>query len=221
MQPAMNRPRRHALVAIALAAAGIGVPLAASEPPPPPRVVFDGFGLEDFQGPGSIAAALRKIESEKRRTSALESQPFGMPWGVNVAGPSGREAAAAPLTAELRSRLERFDIAAGMLADATVVEDGPQRWMGRIGVSSTHDKGKESLEVRTHLGSREDARLIGIELGPRVERRLRRGTTFFVDGKAEALAVRATEGTWSLPLPGMWSDSASMVGVMARTGLMR
>lgn len=221
MQPAMNRSPPLALVALAVVCAVHAAPLAAGDAPPPPPVVFDGFGLEDFQGPGSIAAALRQIESEKRRESSLEAQPFGMPWGVNVAGPSGREAAAAPLTAELRSRLERFDIAAGMLADATVVEDGPQRWTGRIGVSSTHDKGKETLEVRTHLGSREDARLIGIELGPRMERRLRRGTTFFVDGKAEALAVRAAEGAWSLPLPGMWSDSASMVGVMARTGLMR
>lgn len=220
MQSTRLRPTRIAITALVVC--GLAAPATASDVSPAlPPVIFDGFGLEDFQGPGSIAAALRQIEADKRRASHLESQPFGMPWGVNVAGPNGREAAAAPLTAELRSRLERFDIAAGMLADATVVEDGPQRWMGRIGVSSTHERGRESLEVRTHVANREDARLIGIELGPRVERRLRRGTTFFVDGKAEALAVRAAEGAWSLPLPGMWSDSASMVGVMARTGLMR
>jgi hypothetical protein len=59
-----------------------------------------------------------------------------------------------------------------------------------------------------------------VEVGPRVERRLRAGATFFIDGKAEAQAMRSVEtGWWSLP--GNSTDGSSMVGVMARTGLVR
>jgi hypothetical protein len=57
-------------------------------------------------------------------------------------------------------------------------------------------------------------------VGPRVERRLRRGATFFIDGKAEAQAMRSAEtGWWSMP--GTSTGGASMMGVMARTGVVR
>ena len=60
--------------------------------------------------------------------------------------------------------------------------------------------------------------MFGIEVGPRIERRLRRGAVLFLDGKAEATALRSAEtGEWSLP----GSSVDGMVGVAARTGLKR
>jgi hypothetical protein len=92
--------------------------------------------------------------------------------------------------------------------------------MGRVGLSNDHVAGRESVEVRTTVGNNAEWGLLGVELGPRVERRLRMGATFFIDGKAEAQAMRSVEtGWWSLP--GTSTDGSSMVGVMARTGLVR
>jgi hypothetical protein len=181
-----------------------------------PPLRFDGFGLAGFQGTGSIAAELERLEMEAERERVR-----GMPAvAVAMPRPVGRDAPPAPLTAELRSRIDRFDVAAGLQADTHVVEHGPARWMGRIGLSNERAGGRESLELRTIVGNNAEWGLLGVEVGPRVERRLGRGVTLFIDGKAEAQAMRSAEtGWWSLP--GTATDGASMVGVTARTGLTR
>ena len=62
--------------------------------------------------------------------------------------------------------------------------------------------------------------LIGVAVGPRVERRFGKGMTFFIDGQAEAQAVRGADaGWWSLP--GSSTADLTMLGVTARTGLVR
>ena len=125
-----------------------------------------------------------------------------------------------PLNAELRSRIASFDVAAGLVADSKVAAYGPARWTGRVGVASVHAEGRESLELRTIVGNNSEWGLLGVELGPRLERRMRHGATFFIDGQAEAQAMRSTTtGWWSLP--GTPGDRSSAVGVMARTGLVR
>ncbi|MFM7242645.1 MAG: hypothetical protein ACKO40_00530 [Planctomycetaceae bacterium] len=179
-------------------------------------VEFDGFGLGNFDGTGSIAAELERLGAEAERDRA-RSMPA---VAVAMAGPVGRDAPPVPLTAELRSRIDRFDVAAGLVADTHVVAEGPARWMGRIGVSNERPGGRESVELRTIVGNNAEWGLLGVEVGPRVERRLGRGVTVFIDGKAEAQAMRSAEtGWWSLP--GTATDGASMVGVAARTGLTR
>jgi hypothetical protein len=194
-------------VLVALAAR---VPGRADQP-----VVFDGLGLENFEGGGSIAAELRQLEAEERRAGQAE-----LPRLTVAAPVTGRDAAQVPLTAELRSRIEGFDVAAALVADARMVSEGPARWMGKVGVANVSDEGRESLELRTILGNNAEWGLVGVEVGPRIERRLRRGATFFIDGKAEAQARRSAEtGLWSMP--GTSTDGASMVGVAARTGLVR
>jgi hypothetical protein len=179
-------------------------------------VQFEGFGLGSVDGSNSIAAELERLdaEAERDRIRAMPAVAVAMPR------PVGRDAPPAPLTAELRSRIDRFDVAAGLLADTQVVEQGPARWMGRIGLSNERAEGRESLEVRTIIGNNAEWGLLGVEVGPRVERRLGRGVTLFIDGKAEAQAMRSAEtGWWSLP--GTATDGSSMVGVTARTGLTR
>jgi len=179
-------------------------------------VEFDGFGLGNFEGTGSIAGELERIEA------ARERENFGsMPeLAVAMQGPVGRDAPPAPMTAELRSRIARFDVSAGMLADSNMVAEGPARWMGRVGVSNDRGDGRESLELRTMVGNNAEWGLVGVELGPRIERRVGKGVTLFLDGKAEAQAMRSAEsGWWSMP--GTSTDGSSMVGVAARTGLTR
>lgn len=180
-----------------------------------PAVEFDGFGLGDLAAGGSIAADLDRLEAQAERERLA-----GLP-AVSVATPGAANAGAAPvpLTAELRSRIDRFDVAAGLVADTQMVEEGPARWMGRVGVSSDRGDARESLEVKTTVGNNAEWGLVGVEVGPRLERRLRKGVTVFLDGKAEARAMRSPEtGMWTLP--GAAADGAT-IGVAASTGLAR
>lgn len=225
--------RRGLLVALLMVACG---PAVAAGPQPaaaqpaevvaqpagvaaqPPSVAFEGFGLGDFQGAGSIASALRQLDAARLREQEAEQ----LPLSFNVRGPSGREIQL-PMAAEVRSRVEQFTVAAGVLADQGAGPTGvaaPPKWVGRIGVGDDRADGSETVELRTTIGRRGDAGLFGVELGPRIERRLPRGTTFFIDGKAEAQAVRAAEESlWSLPGGGL--DASTRLGITARTGIVR
>ena len=206
------------VAALSVVAVGGGaVPAPPVVPPPivPPPVVFDGFGLGDFEGAGSVASALRKTD-----VAAEEAEQGPLPLEIFVKGPSGRDVAPNPLAAEIWSRIEGLDLTAGVLADQRVVREGPSKWVGAVGMSSIHESGREMLELRTALGQDQQSTSIALEVGPRVERRLRGGILVFLDGKAEARSLRTpTDGGWSLP--GMTSDGSGMVGITARTGLVR
>lgn len=211
----LRQPRRLPAVGLAtvLAVVVAATPALALDPPP---VVFEGLGLGAFEGSGSVAEALRQVDT----TSSEPIQPPVEFKGIAVQGPSGRDQLPVPLSAELRSRIDRFDVAAGMLADPTALTAGTARWTGRIGLAHDRETGRESLEVRTTLAPGPVSSLIGVALGPRVERRIGKGMTFFIDGQAEAHAVRAADaGWWSLP--GSSTADLTMLGVTARTGLVR
>ena len=187
----------------------------AAESVPPP-VVFDGFGLEEFSGGGSIASFLQEVAGSEDEPEP----PLGVPMDVIVNGPSGRDRDADSLAAELKSRIEGFHLSAGVQADPAVVHEGPAKWVGGLGMSSDHDMGREVLELKTSLGRSQQTGIFGVEVGPRIERRLRDGLLFFFDGKAQAQARRSTEsGNWQLP--GGASDGSGMVGVAGSTGVMR
>lgn len=200
-------------------AAVVTLARAEGEPVAPPQVVFEDLGLSGFSGAGSVAAALRQVNATAERNAGET-----IPLDIAVRGPSGSTpgvAATSPLAAEVRSRIERFDVAAGFRADPEVLTAGPAHWTGRIGLKAEDEKGLAALELRTTLGRWETDGRLGVELGPRLERRLRHGATFFIDGKAEAQAVRMQDGGW-WALPGTSAaDGAGMLGVMARTGLVR
>ena len=193
--------------------AACSVATAMADSPAPiemPAVVFEGFGLGDFKGPGSIAGAMR-------RAIPTVDTP-ALPLDIVVRGPSGSSGSSQRLATELRSRISMLDVSAGVVATPDVVHEGLTRWMGGLKLESDHDAGREVIELRTTLTQAQTTGVFGIELGPRIERRLRRGTVLFLDGKAEAQAFKSAEtGTWTLP--GDTSDA--MVGVTARTGLQR
>jgi len=200
------------LTPVAVAVLATAATWCAAAPP----IEFEGFGLGDFAGTESVAAELERIEAARER-DGLRRMPE---LAVAMQGPTGRDAPPVPLSAELRSRIDRFDVSAGLLADSQVVAEGPARWTGRVGVSNERGDGRESLELRTIVGNNAEWGLVGLEVGPRVERRFGRGITVFIDDKAEAQAMRSADtGWWSLP--GTATDGSSMVGVTARTGLTR
>jgi len=213
----LDRPWLHLIVVALAALPSLGSSAVEGiEPVEPPPVIFEGFGIEGFAGAGSVASALRRTCAQTKMST--DEMPK---LDLNVRGPTGREAANSPLAAEVGSRIERFDIAAGVRADPTVIQEGPATWTGRIGMTNERDEGSEALELRTTLGRWHDNGSLGLEVGPRIERRLGRRTTFFIDGKAEARAVRAEDtGWWALPGTSA-ADGAGMVGVTARTGLVR
>lgn len=185
-------------------------------------------------GDDSVAAALRRFEAEQaRERSGLLHLPGITIRELAVAGPSpgGRslpgqvgQAPAGrgepgPLSAELRTRVRHLDVAAGVRAEQRETAFEPAEWSGRLGVASEHESGREAFELRTSLAGREAGNVLGIEVGPRFERRLRRGATFFIDGRAAAEAPRPEQGWWSLP--GAAGDGSTTVGVTARTGITR
>lgn len=195
-----------------------GVLSAAAAAPDRDRPLpdFTGFGLGDFTGAGSIAAALRRAGVER---PADEPEPLpGVAFrGVAVQGPSGRDMLS-PIAAEVRSRIEQFDVAAGVGARHDRLADGPTQWTGRIGVGHERPEGSARLDLRTTLGSPEAGGVLGLEIGPRLERRLPRGVTLFIDGRAEARAARGRDGSlWPLPGP----DRDGTFGVNARAGIVR
>ncbi|NCA12134.1 hypothetical protein EBR56_10085 [bacterium] len=166
--------------------------------------------LHDFDGVSSLAAALRKSDFEVQEDAAA--------LGVVVKGPNATDQAR-PLMAEVRHRIERLDVMAGLQADRTAISAGPSKWVGGVGMAAEHGRGRESLEVRTDVGQNEQWGRIGLEVGPRIERRLPGGITLFFDGKAEAASTpwRPYGGQ---PLPGT-SDGLGLIGITGRTGLVR
>ena len=198
------------------------MPASAADAPrqAPPVETFTGLGLAGFEGEGSIAAALRRAGEIRPASEEQEQILPGLEFrGLSVQGPNQRDLQS-PIAAEVRSRIDRFDVAAGVRADQDRVTEGPSHWVGRIGLSHDRAEGSERIELRTTLGRRSEGGMLGIEVGPRLERRLRRGATFFIDGKAEAQAARSVDdGWWSMP--GAATDGSSMVGIGARTGLVR
>lgn len=215
----------HDIMRIACVAAAIGAGAYAASAADAAREVlpaeaFTGLGLAGFEGEGSIAAALRRAGDGRSEPDARQEILPGMELrGLTVQGPNQRDLQS-PIAAEVRSRIDRFDVAAGVRADQDRVTEGPSHWVGRIGLSNDRPEGGEQLELRTTLGRRSEGGMLGIEVGPRLERRLRRGATFFIDGKAEAQAARSVDGGW-WSMPGTATDGSSMVGIGARTGLVR
>lgn len=215
----MHDIMRIACVAAVIGAGAYAAPAADAPRRAPPAESFTGLGLAGFEGEGSIAAALRRAGQGEPEPEEQQLLPGLELRGLAVQGPNQRDLQS-PIAAEVRSRIDRFDVAAGVRADQDRVTEGPSHWVGRIGLSNDRPEGSERLELRTTLGRRSEGGMLGIEVGPRLERRLRRGATFFIDGKAEAQAARSVDGGW-WSMPGTATDGASMVGIGARTGLVR
>lgn len=187
-------------------------------------IPFEGLGLEGFDGVGSIASELR---GAKERSIDAEAWALGMA----VTGPgrtsrgSGWKLAAdqappPPLKALLKSRVQGIDVTAGLDANPDTIQSGPAKWVGGVKVATEGSLGRAELAVNTSVRYSEASRLIGLELGPRYERSLPGGLTFFLDGKAEAETARSAETR-------IWTPSASnfdgfgSLGVVGRTGIVR
>ena len=217
----LTQIRRHAPGAV-LSSVLLAVPAAAWDDAPsaaapfePPPIIFEGLGLGNFDGSGSVASALREAgDGTDGGQSMLEFK------GIEVRGPSGANAAPAPMAAEVRSRIDWIDVAAGVTADPERLREGPSRWTGRIGLSNDRESGSDSLELRTMVLPSETASMIGVTVGPKIERKIGRGLTVFLDGQAEAQAYRPADAGW-FSLPGVADGSLATLGLTARTGIVR
>ena len=99
--------------------AACSVATAVAESPAPiemPPVVFEGFGLGDFRGPGSIAGAMR------RAVPAADAP--AIPLDIVVRGPGGAGGSSERLATEIRSRISVLDVSAGVVATPDVVHEG-------------------------------------------------------------------------------------------------
>jgi hypothetical protein len=179
----------------------------------------DELQLHDFDGVSSLAAALR--------ASDLEVEDEAAALGVIVKGPTAPDQVRQPLTAEVRHRINLIDgliegveVMAGMQADRTMISDGPAKLVGGVGMAAEHAHGREAIEVRTLVGQNEQWGRIGLEVGPRIERRLPGGITLFLDGKAEATST-PWQPIGGQSLPGQATDGLGLIGVTGRTGLLR
>lgn len=175
----------------------------------------DELQLHDFDGVSSLAAALRASDFGVAEDAAA--------LGVVVKGPTAPDQQLQPLTAEVRHRInaiDGIDVMAGMQADRTVISDGPAKLVGGLGLAADHALGREAIEVRTLVGQNDQWGRIGLEVGPRIERRLPRGVTLFLDGKAEATST-PWQAIGGQALPGQGSDGLGLIGVTGRTGIAR
>jgi hypothetical protein len=168
--------------------------------------------LHDFQGLESIAATLGK--------SDLEVVDDAAALGIVVTGPTAADQVQKPVEAEIHRRIEGLDVSAGMTADRSMIREGPAKWVGGIGLSAERTCGREALELRTSLGQNEQWGTIGLEVGPRIERRLPGGMLLFFDGKAEA-AAGTPQSYGGESLPGQATDGLGLIGLTGRTGLVR
>ena len=177
----------------------------------------DDLHLHDFDGVSSLAAALRKSDLDVAEDAAA--------LGVVVKGPTAPDQVR-PLTAEVRHRInvidgiEGVDVMAGVHADRTVISEGPAKWVGGLGMAAEHALGREAIEVRTLVGQNEQWGRIGLEVGPRIERRLPGGITLFLDGKAEATST-PWQPIGGQALPGQATEGLGLIGVAGRTGIVR
>ena len=172
------------------------------------------FRIHDFDGVASLAASLRKSDFEVNDEAER--------LGLVVKGPTAPEQAQQPVLAQIKSRIEGIDITAGMQADRSMIREGPAQWVGGLGMAAEHDLGRHSLEVRTSVGQNDQWGVIGLEVGPRLERRLPGGILFVIDGKAEARTLPADPALGGQSLPGLANDRGlGLIGLTGRTGLMR
>lgn len=177
------------------------------------EVAFEGFGLEGFQGAGSVASALRS--SDLREPSSPD------PFRVVVRGPAAPDQAANPLEAQIKSRFEGIDLTAGMLADSRVVESGrPTKLLGGMAMAHDHAGGREAIELKTTIAQTPSTARLSLELGPRIERRLPGGLTLFLDASAQAQSAPPQAIDWQ-PLAGPAFDGVGLVGLTGRTGIAR
>jgi hypothetical protein len=187
----------------------------ASQPdqPQPDQLVAEDFLLHDVVGASSLAAALRKSDLDVSQEAAA--------LGLVVKGPTKPEHAQQPVLAEIRSRIEGIDVTAGMQADRSMIREGPAQWIGGLGMAAENEAGRHALELRTSVGQNHQQGIIGLEVGPRFERRLPGGMLFILDGKAEARSLPTNQQFGGETLPGQANDGLSLIGLTGRTGLIR
>ena len=203
------------LLAVCCSASG-GASLRAEEPAGPAsaaKIEFDGFGLDLRPGRTSVAKALRGLPA------AEPAAATGLPVELVVKGPPSSRAGGGAISAEIEQQFAFLNVAAGVLADRESVFSGPSGWTSRVAMEFEGEQASGGLELRTQLQQTDTTGSVGIELGPRLERRLPSGMRLFLKGSAQARTEYDRTGEMT-PTSGPL-QRAEMVGLSGTVGLAR
>ena len=180
----------------------------------PKRLAFDGFGFDsDFNGAG-VAKALGGLRVQDEKPSEEEGT-----LEFFVKGPPSSRAGAGVMMAEVGHEMAFLNIAAGVLANRHSLVDGPSGYTSRLSVDFEGDSVAGGLDLKTQMRHAKNHSTVGIEFGPRLQRRFGKGVEFFMKGSAEAVSRYERNGEMT-PTGGPL-QRPEQVGLSGTVGLAR
>ncbi len=185
----------------------------------PKQLAFDGFGFDgfgfdpDFNGDG-VAKALGEVRVQDEEASEEEGSLEFL-----VKGPPSSRAGAGVMTAEVGQEIAFLNIAAGVLANRDSLVDGPSGYTSRLSVDFEGESVAGGLDLKTQMRHAKNHSTVGIEFGPRLQRRFGKGVEFFMKGSAEAVS-RYKRGGEMTPTGGPL-QRPEQVGLSGTVGIAR
>lgn len=180
----------------------------------PKPLAFDGFGFDpDFNG-DCVAKALGGVRVQDEEASEEEGSLEFL-----VKGPPSSRAGAGVMTAEVGQEIAFLNIAAGVLANRDSLVDGPSGYTSRLSVDFEGESVAGGLDLKTQMRHAKNHSTVGIEFGPRLQRRFGKGVEFFMKGSAEAVS-RYERGGEMTPTGGPL-QRPEQVGLSGTVGIAR
>ncbi|MBT6458581.1 MAG: hypothetical protein HOK57_02010, partial [Planctomycetaceae bacterium] len=149
----------------------------------PKRLAFDGFGFDSDFNHAGVAKALGGLRVQDEKPSEEEGS-----LEFFVKGPPSSRAGAGVMMAEVGHEMAFLNIAAGVLANRHSLVDGPSGYTSRLSVDFEGGSVAGGLDLKTQMRHAKNHSTVGIEFGPRLQRRFGKGVEFFMKGSAEAVS---------------------------------
>ncbi|MBT6642552.1 MAG: hypothetical protein HOB45_05365 [Planctomycetaceae bacterium] len=180
----------------------------------PKRLAFDGFGFDSDFNHAGVAKALGGLRVQDEKPSQEEGS-----LEFFVKGPPSSRAGAGVMMAEVGHEMAFLNIAAGVLANRHSLVDGPSGYTSRLSVDFEGGSVAGGLDLKTQMRHAKNHSTVGIEFGPRLQRRFGKGVEFFMKGSAEAVS-RYERGGEMTPTGGPL-QRPEQVGLSGTVGLAR
>ena len=180
----------------------------------PKRLAFDGFGFDSDFNHAGVAKALGGLRVQDEKPSEEEGS-----LEFFVKGPPSSRAGAGVMMAEVGHEMAFLNIAAGVLANRHSLVDGPSGYTSRLSVDFEGDSVAGGLDLKTQMRHAKNHSTVGIEFGPRLQRRFGKGVEFFMKGSAEAVSRYERNGEMT-PTGGPL-QRPEQVGLSGTVGLAR
>ena len=180
----------------------------------PKRLAFDGFGFDSDFNHAGVAKALGGLRVQDEKPSEEEGS-----LEFFVKGPPSSRAGAGVMMAEVGHEMAFLNIAAGVLANRHSLVDGPSGYTSRLSVDFEGGSVAGGLDLKTQMRHAKNHSTVGIEFGPRLQRRFGKGVEFFMKGSAEAVSRYERNGEMT-PTGGPL-QRPEQVGLSGTVGLAR